>query len=84
MTYEQKLEVVLNHLETLGNSEQESSELLATLMHDCSMSLPQRGWYSDDYCKLKREQKNTAIVQLRKLPYGEDIIKEEQKLVNSY
>lgn len=43
------------------------------------MRLPQRGWYKDDYCKLKRLEKNTAIVELKKLPFGEDILKEELK-----
>ena len=69
----------MDYLESLGNTPDEAVDILSGLMHDCSMSLPQRGWYSDDYCKLKRKQKNTAMVQLRKLPYGEDIIKEEQK-----
>jgi hypothetical protein len=80
MTYEEKLTAVLNHLQSIGNDEEEATEILSGLMHDCSMSLPQRGWYSKEYCDLKRKQKNTAIVQLRKLPYGEDIIKTEQNL----
>lgn len=84
MTYEEKLNAALNHLEGLGNTRNEACQLLGNLMYDCSMSLPQRGWYSKEYCDRKRNQKQCAIVQLRKLPYGEDIIKEEQKLKNSF
>lgn len=81
MTYEKKLEAVLNHLESLGNDENEAVDILSGLMHDCSMNLPQRAWYGKEYCEQKKQQKHTAMIQLRKLPYGEDIIKEESRLM---
>lgn len=81
MTYEEKTLVTIEHLESLGNDPHEAVDILANLMHDCSMNLPQRGWYDKEYCDLKRKQKNTALVELRKLPYGIDIIKEESRLM---
>lgn len=79
MTHEEKIQHCLNHLESLGNTEKEAIELFVNLTHNATMRLPQRGWYKDDYCKLKRLEKNTAIVELKKLPFGEDILKEELK-----
>jgi hypothetical protein len=79
MTHEEKLEKAISYLESLGNTEEDAVELLANLIHDATMRLPQRGWNSDIYCNLKKDQKNTAMVQLRKLPFGEEILKEELK-----
>ena len=82
MTYEQKLLVALAKLEE-NNTEEEASNVLASLLHDSTMSLPQRGWYKDEYVKECRERKNTAKIELRKLPYGEDILKQEEKFARS-
>lgn len=80
-TYEEKTLVTIKYLESLGNDPHEAVDILANLMHDCCMDLPQRCHYSKEYCDLKKKQKHTALVQLRKLPYGEDIIKEETRLM---
>ena len=71
MSYDGKLLTVLNHLKSRGNSEEESIKILSGLLHDCKRPV---------YPKSEGLKRQTAMIQLRQLPYGESIIKKEQTL----
>mgnify|MGYP007125635173 CR=1 FL=1 len=71
ISYDGKLLTILNHLESLGNSEEESIKILSGLLHDCKRPV---------YPKSEGSKRQTAMIQLRQLPYGLEIIKKEQSL----
>lgn len=75
--YEKKLMAAMKALEAQGNSADEATEILARLIHDSTMSLPQRAHYPRSFCELRQLEQNTARVQLRKLPHGDEILKQE-------
>lgn len=54
-------------------------EELGALLCVATMTLPQRGWYSDEYVWNEIERKQSARKQIRSLPNGARILELEER-----
>ena len=72
MTHEEKLLAAINFLQSKGNTEQEACNMIAKWLYEatnCAVTMDERA------------QRITAIIQLRKLPHGQEILEAEKKRV---